>query len=109
MPMLLVGLVVGLIVSIFQAVTQIQEQTLAFIPKILAIAVGDRRSAARGCSASSLTYTTELSAAIPGLVGTDDANELLAQFGEQQVAAFILVLARISPLFVLAPLFSSQA
>jgi flagellar biosynthetic protein FliQ len=36
-PMLLFGLVVGLAVSIFQAVTQIQEMTLAFIPKILAI------------------------------------------------------------------------
>ena len=36
-PMLLFGLVVGLIVSIFQAVTQIQETTLAFVPKILAI------------------------------------------------------------------------
>lgn len=36
-PMLIFGLVVGLLVSIFQAVTQIQEMTLAFIPKILAI------------------------------------------------------------------------
>ena len=36
LPLLLVGLVVGLVVSIFQAVTQIQEQTLTFIPKILA-------------------------------------------------------------------------
>jgi flagellar biosynthetic protein FliR len=34
-------------------------------------------------------------------------EEILAQFSEQQVAGFILVLARISPLFVLAPLFSS--
>jgi flagellar biosynthesis protein FliR len=33
---------------------------------------------------------------------------LVAQFGEQQVAAFMLVLARISPLFILAPLFSSK-
>jgi flagellar biosynthetic protein FliQ len=36
-PALGVGLLVGLIVSIFQATTQIQEQTLAFIPKIVAI------------------------------------------------------------------------
>ena len=36
-PMLLAGLVVGLVVSIFQAVTQIQEMTLTFIPKILAV------------------------------------------------------------------------
>ena len=36
-PMLVVGLVVGLIVSIFQATTHIQEQTLAFVPKIVAV------------------------------------------------------------------------
>ncbi len=36
-PMLLVSLVVGLIVSIFQTVTSIQEQTLTFVPKLLAI------------------------------------------------------------------------
>jgi len=35
--MLLIALAVGLLVSIFQAMTQIQEQTLAFIPKILAV------------------------------------------------------------------------
>jgi flagellar biosynthetic protein FliQ len=38
-PMLLVAMVVGLLVSIFQAVTQIQEQSLTLIPKIAAIAV----------------------------------------------------------------------
>ncbi|MEY2715571.1 MAG: flagellar biosynthesis pathway component FliQ [Planctomycetota bacterium] len=36
-PVLAVGLVVGLVVSILQAVTQIQEQTLVFVPKILAM------------------------------------------------------------------------
>jgi flagellar biosynthetic protein FliQ len=36
-PILAVGLVVGLVVSILQAVTQIQEQTLVFVPKILAM------------------------------------------------------------------------
>ncbi|NBW64186.1 flagellar biosynthetic protein FliQ [bacterium] len=38
-PMLLVALVVGLLISIVQAVTQIQEQTLAFVPKLLAVAM----------------------------------------------------------------------
>jgi flagellar biosynthesis protein FliQ len=38
-PMLLAGLIVGLLVSIFQAVTSIQEQSLSFIPKIVAVAV----------------------------------------------------------------------
>jgi len=37
LPMLLIGLLVGLMVSIFQATTQIQEATLAFVPKILAV------------------------------------------------------------------------
>ena len=36
-PMLGVGLIVGVIISIFQAATQIQEMTLSFIPKIIAI------------------------------------------------------------------------
>jgi flagellar biosynthesis protein FliQ len=36
-PMLLAGMIVGLIVSIFQATTQINEQTLTFIPKIVAV------------------------------------------------------------------------
>ena len=38
-PMLLSGLLVGLLVSIFQATTQIQEQTLAFVPKIIAVLI----------------------------------------------------------------------
>ena len=36
-PMLIVAMVVGLIVSIFQATTQINEQTLAFVPKIVSV------------------------------------------------------------------------
>jgi len=36
-PMLVIGLVVGLIISIFQATTQINDQTLAFVPKIVAV------------------------------------------------------------------------
>lgn len=40
LPMLGLGLIVGLIVSIFQAVTQIQEMTLSFVPKIVAVLFG---------------------------------------------------------------------
>lgn len=36
-PLMMVGLVVGVIISLFQALTQIQEMTLVFVPKILAI------------------------------------------------------------------------
>ncbi len=38
-PMLLVGMLLGLLVSIFQAATQINEQTLTFVPKIIAVFV----------------------------------------------------------------------
>ncbi|MCH7946399.1 MAG: flagellar biosynthesis protein FliQ [candidate division Zixibacteria bacterium] len=38
-PMLAIGLIIGLVVSIFQAVTQIQEMTLTFVPKIIGIAL----------------------------------------------------------------------
>jgi flagellar biosynthetic protein FliQ len=68
LPLLLVGLVVGLIVSIVQAVTQIQEQTLSFIPKILAMAavlvVGGPWMLNQ-----LLGYTAELWLQIPELVG----------------------------------------
>lgn len=37
LPMLLVSLIIGLVVSIFQTVTSIQEQTLTFVPKIICV------------------------------------------------------------------------
>jgi flagellar biosynthetic protein FliQ len=40
LPMLGLGMIVGLIVAIFQAVTQIQEMTLTFVPKIVAVMLG---------------------------------------------------------------------
>ncbi len=39
-PLLLISLVVGLVISIFQTITSIQEQTLTFVPKILAVFIG---------------------------------------------------------------------
>ncbi len=38
-PMLIVGLIVGVLISLFQAVTQIQEMTLVFVPKIVAVLI----------------------------------------------------------------------
>ena len=68
MPLLLAGLVVGLIVSVFQAVTQIQEQTLTFIPKILAtivvMVVGGPWMLDQ-----LLSYTRDLWTSIPQLIG----------------------------------------
>lgn len=37
MPMLLIALFIGLLIAVFQATTQIQEQTLSFVPKILGV------------------------------------------------------------------------
>lgn len=39
-PLLLISLIIGLVVSIFQTVTSIQEQTLTFIPKLIGIFIG---------------------------------------------------------------------
>ena len=38
-PILIIGMVIGLVISLIQAVTQIQEQTLTFVPKIVAMAL----------------------------------------------------------------------
>ena len=38
-PVLIVGLVVGVVISLFQAVTQVQEMTLVFVPKIMAVMI----------------------------------------------------------------------
>ncbi len=68
LPILLVALTVGLVVSIFQAMTQIQEQTLSFIPKILAAAavmvVGGPWMLDQ-----LITYTRELWQQIPQVIG----------------------------------------
>lgn len=68
-PVLLVALVIGLVVSVFQAVTQIQEQSLSLIPKIAGVAVviivlGP------WMLGQLVAYTTALYTAIPTMVGT---------------------------------------
>ena len=68
LPLLLVGLAVGLIISVFQAVTQIQEQTLTFIPKILASIVV-LIVAGPWMLDQLLSYTRDLWLAIPELIG----------------------------------------
>jgi flagellar biosynthetic protein FliQ len=67
-PFLLSGLIVGLLVSIFQAATQIQEQTLSFIPKILVVGAV-LAIAGPWMLDQMLGYTHDLYASIPGLVG----------------------------------------
>jgi flagellar biosynthetic protein FliQ len=69
LPLLGVGLVIGLAVSVFQAVTQIQEQTLSFIPKVLALA-GVLVVGGPWMLNQLLSYTQDLWLSIPQLVGT---------------------------------------
>ena len=67
MPMLLAALVVGLLISVFQAVTQIQEQTLSFIPKILGL-VAVIAIAGPWMLSTTVDWTSELWGQIPALV-----------------------------------------
>jgi len=68
LPMLLIGLAVGLLISVFQAITQIQEQTLSFIPKILAT-IAVLVVAGPWMLDQLLSYTAELWGRIPELIG----------------------------------------
>jgi flagellar biosynthesis protein FliQ len=68
-PLLLAALVIGLLVSVFQAVTQIQEQSLSLIPKIAGVAavvvlLGP------WMLGQLVSYTTALYTAIPSMVGS---------------------------------------
>ena len=67
-PIMLVALVIGLGVSVFQAVTQIQEQTLSFIPKIVGMAVVVV-IAGPWMLGQMITWTQQLYAGIPSMVG----------------------------------------
>jgi flagellar biosynthetic protein FliQ len=68
LPLLGVGLVIGLAVSVFQAVTQIQEQTLSFIPKVLALA-GVLVVGGPWMLNQLVAYTQDLWLSIPQVVG----------------------------------------
>jgi flagellar biosynthesis protein FliQ len=67
-PLLLVALVVGLLVGVFQAATQINEMTLSFIPKLLAMGAV-MVVAGPWMLKLIVSYTRELFESIPGLIG----------------------------------------
>jgi flagellar biosynthetic protein FliQ len=67
-PMLLVALAIGLIVSIFQAATQINEMTLTFIPKLIGIFVA-LVVAGPWMLSIMLDYMRQMFSGIPGMVG----------------------------------------
>lgn len=66
-PMLIGALVVGILISIFQAVTQINEQTLSFIPKILVI-IAALVIFSPWMMETLVTYTQDLFTSIPELI-----------------------------------------
>jgi flagellar biosynthetic protein FliQ len=67
-PLLLSALVIGLLVSVFQAATQINEMTLSFIPKLLGIAAA-LVIAGPWMLKELIGYTQELIQSIPSLIG----------------------------------------
>lgn len=66
-PMLLVGLIVGVLISLFQAVTQIQEMTLVFVPKIVAVMIALVASLPWMMSLM-ITFTQNIFANIPAYI-----------------------------------------
>ncbi len=66
-PMLIVALIVGLTISVLQAVTQIQEQTLAFVPKLIGVSVVFLL-ALPWMIQLLVKYTTELFRSLPSLI-----------------------------------------
>jgi flagellar biosynthesis protein FliQ len=64
-PVLVAGMIVGLVISLFQALTQIQEQTVAFVPKIIVMVLVLSVSLP-WLIAQMLQYTTDLISGIPG-------------------------------------------
>jgi len=67
-PLLLTALIVGLVVSVFQAATQINEMTLSFIPKLVGVFVAVVVSGPWILQLL-VDYTQRLFASIPGMVG----------------------------------------
>jgi flagellar biosynthetic protein FliQ len=66
-PLLLVSLLVGVVISVLQAVTQIQEQTLSFVPKLFAVAA-TFLLALPWMLQHAIRYTTELLRSLPILI-----------------------------------------
>ena len=64
-PVLAAGMVVGLLIGLFQALTQIQEQTVAFVPKIVAMVLA-LSIALPWLVTQLMQYTTDLIEGIPG-------------------------------------------
>lgn len=66
-PMLIVAMIVGLVIGVVQALTQINEVTLSFVPKILAVFAA-LAIAGPWLISTMLTYTVDLFNSLPGMV-----------------------------------------
>jgi len=67
-PILLTALLVGFMISLFQAATQIQEQTLSFVPKMIAVAIA-LLVTGNWVLATLVSFTNQLFASLPRLLG----------------------------------------
>ena len=67
-PILLTALLVGFLISLFQAATQIQEQTLSFVPKMIAVAIA-LLVTGNWVLAQLVDFTHQLFASLPALLG----------------------------------------
>jgi len=67
LPMLAVSLVIGIVISLFQAVTQIQEMTLTFVPKIIAVFI-TTAIAAPWLTETMISFTRHLFQGIPAMI-----------------------------------------
>ena len=102
-PVLGFGLLVGLTVSVFQAATQIQEMTLTFVPKIIAI-ITAVVIFGPWMLASLVRFTSRLLATLPNLV----RQMSILDFGITQIVIWLLVFARTAGIFTTAPVFGNS-
>src|SRR3982751_4066076 len=117
-PLMLVGLAVGVAISLFQALTQIQEMTLVFVPKILAIFVAMllalpfmadalqghmARLAARIVGGGACRGATNSVATSPASGGGKKEVQIDVAFLPVLAAAFLLSFARVGTMVMLLP------
>ena len=99
-PLMLVGLVVGVVISLFQALTQIQEMTLVFVPKILAIFIA--LLIALPFMADQL-HARDAAARRPHRQRLNAYMQIDVSFLPALAAAFLLMFARIGTMVMLLP------
>ena len=102
-PMLGLGLIVGLVVSIFQATTSIQEQTLTFVPKIVVVLGSSHRFRVLDHEQPYQFHDEDIRFH-PG----HGAVERSMDFFVMNFQVFLLILVRVFGMFVVAPFFSSD-